>query len=100
MLRATQPAVVTTRSNFPLDGRVAHKATLAAMNTHPLATFRAERELTQEALAQLLGVTKSSVSRIESGNQRPSPELAIMIRDLTGIALDELFERPVESAAE
>jgi transcriptional regulator with XRE-family HTH domain len=63
------------------------------ISAHPLAHYRRSRNLKQKGMAALLKIDKSTVSRIESHTQFPSPELAFKIRDLTGIGLDVLFNR-------
>lgn len=63
-------------------------ATFVVMNdSHPLRAFRESREppLSQHALANMLGVTKSTVSRWESGRRGISPEVAGKIQAITGI---------------
>ena len=49
--------------------------------------------MTQEALAQTLGVTNQAVSKWESGQSCPDIALLPKIADLFGITLDELFGR-------
>lgn len=54
-----------------------------------VATLRKQRQLTQEELAQQVGVSRQTVVAIEKGNYTPSVALALKI------AL--FFERPVEA---
>jgi transcriptional regulator with XRE-family HTH domain len=59
---------------------------------HPLKEFR-ERQippLTQDQLADLLGVSKASVSRWESGARKVDQELLPKVSDRTGISPSEL----------
>ena len=49
--------------------------------------------LTQEGLAQKLGVTNQAVSKWESGQSCPALALLPRIADLFGITIDELFGR-------
>ena len=49
--------------------------------------------LTQEGLAQKLGVTNQAVSKWESGQSCPDLALLPRIADLFGITIDELFGR-------
>ena len=51
--------------------------------------------LTQEGLAQQLGVTNQAVSKWESGQSCPDIALLPQIADLFGITMDELFGREV-----
>ena len=54
--------------------------------------------LTQEALAQKLGVTNQAVSKWESGQSCPDLALLPGLADLFGVTLDELFGREVPKA--
>lgn len=69
-----------------------------------IATYRKNMELTQDALAQKLGVTNQAVSKWESDQSCPDILLLPQIADIFGITIDELFGRekpqaaPVESA--
>jgi transcriptional regulator with XRE-family HTH domain len=58
--------------------------------THPLAQYRHDKELTQDALANLLGVTKSAVSRWESGGRKIDLEKVPAVSAKTGIPPQEL----------
>ena len=53
---------------------------------------RAERRMTQQQLADAVGVSRQTVNAIESGRFIPSTVLALKIA--------RLFERPVESVFE
>lgn len=44
-----------------------------------LHVFRAEKRLTQEELAQAVGVTRATIIAIEKGNYNPSLELAFRL---------------------
>jgi transcriptional regulator with XRE-family HTH domain len=64
------------------------------MGTHPLRNFRSRKGLTAAKLAELLGVTKATISRLESGKQKPSFALAMKIKKETdGFVTWEDFER-------
>lgn len=52
--------------------------------------------LTQERLAQALGVTAQAVSRWESGQGCPDIALLPELSAMFGVSIDELFERPDE----
>lgn len=64
------------------------------MQDHPFAFFRKTRDpqMTMEALAELLGVTKATISRWESGERFPERELWARIKETTGIGAEELAE--------
>lgn len=56
----------------------------------PITQYRDKRKLTQEALAALVGTTKATISRIESGKRKPSVPLARRIAKTTGISMKAL----------
>jgi DNA-binding XRE family transcriptional regulator len=58
-----------------------------------IANRRKALGLTQEGLAQKLGVTNQAVSKWESGQSCPDLALLPRIADLFGITIDELFGR-------
>jgi len=48
-------------------------------------------EMTQQALAEKVGVTRQTIAAIEKARYSPSLELAIMIARALGKSLDEVF---------
>lgn len=54
---------------------------------HPLKAYRELQNppLSQEDLAERLGVTRSAICRWESGERRPDSDLLLKITKLTGI---------------
>jgi putative transcriptional regulator len=52
---------------------------------------RVEKGLTQEQLADLVGVTRQTIIMIESGRYNPTLKLCLMLKKVTGKNLDELF---------
>jgi putative transcriptional regulator len=52
---------------------------------------RAERELSQEQLARLVGVTRQTISAIETGQYCPSALLAFLLAKQLGKRVDDLF---------
>ena len=58
-----------------------------------IVKYRKELGLTQEGLAQRLGVTNQAVSKWESGQSCPDIALLPGLADLFGITIDELFGR-------
>jgi putative transcriptional regulator len=54
-------------------------------------TLRTDRGLTQEALADAVGVTRQTVISIEKGNYTPSILLALKIAAFFGVAVEEVF---------
>ena len=55
-----------------------------------LQTLRTGRNLTQERLAMLLGVSRQAISKWESGKAYPEMDKLLMICDLFGCTLDDL----------
>ncbi len=62
--------------------------------------YRKRMELTQDALAQKLGVTNQAVSKWEAEQCCPDVTLLPTIADVFGISLDELFEREAPAEKE
>ena len=56
-----------------------------------IKVFRAMHDLTQEALARDLGVTRETVLAIEKGKYDPSLDLAFRIARYFGVSIDEIF---------
>ena len=56
-----------------------------------LRVARAERSLSQEQLAQLVGVTRQTISSIETGLYCPSALLAFRLAERLGKRVDDLF---------
>ncbi len=56
-----------------------------------LKVARAERGLSQQQLADLAGVTRQTVSAIETGQYGPSALLAFVLAERLGKRVDELF---------
>jgi len=53
--------------------------------------FRTERKLTQEDLAEVLGVTRQTVIAIEKGNYAPSVTLALKISKFFKTSVEDIF---------
>jgi putative transcriptional regulator len=56
-----------------------------------IKVYRALRDLTQEALADQLGVTRQTILAIEKGKYDPSLELAFRISRLFKVPIDKMF---------
>jgi len=52
---------------------------------------RNERDLTQEELARLVGVTRQTILAVEKGGYEPSVRLALMLASSLAVPVDELF---------
>ena len=56
-----------------------------------LKVARAERSLSQEELAKLVGVSRQTINAIEKGDYNPTIKLCAAICRRLGKTLDELF---------
>ena len=56
-----------------------------------LKVLRAERDWSQQDLAQQLGVSRQSVNAIETGKYDPSLPLAFRIADTFGLSIEDIF---------
>jgi len=56
-------------------------------------------EMTQEGLAEKVGVTRQTIIAIEGGKYAPSLELAFKIALAFGVPLEEVFSYSVEDEA-
>ena len=55
--------------------------------------------LTQEELAELVGVNQTTISQAEIGNRRPEMETQAAIAQALGVPISELFPRSEEEAS-
>lgn len=58
-----------------------------------LKVLRAERDWSQQDLADRLGVSRQSVNAIEKGRYDPSLPLAFTIAEVFELAIEEIFAR-------
>ena len=56
-----------------------------------LRELRAERDLTQAALAEMVGVSRKTINTIENGVFVPSTLLALKLARALGLPLESLF---------
>ncbi|UWD48721.1 helix-turn-helix transcriptional regulator [Clostridioides difficile] len=56
-----------------------------------LKKYRQLKELTQEQLAEKVGVRRETIMRLETGKYNPSLKLAIDISRIVDAPIDELF---------
>jgi putative transcriptional regulator len=54
--------------------------------------YRAMHDLTQEALADELGVTRQTILAIEKGKYDPSLDLAFRFARFFGVSIEDLFQ--------
>lgn len=58
-----------------------------------LKVLRAERDWSQQDLADRLGVSRQSVNAIEKGRYDPSLPLAFTIAEVFELAIEQIFSR-------
>ena len=61
------------------------------MLTNSLKELRARHDLTQEALATRVGVTRQTIIAIEKGRFNPSVQLALKMARVLDAKVEELF---------
>ena len=61
-----------------------------------LKSARAAKDLSQEALARLVGVSRQTINAIEKGDYNPTIRLCIAICRVLDKTLDELFWEDAE----
>ena len=54
------------------------------------------KEMTQQELADKIGVTRQTVNAIELGKYSPSLEVAFRIADVFGVPLEQVFQYEVK----
>ncbi len=62
------------------------------MFKHKLRDLRRERKLTQDALAKLLNVGKTTICFLETGVREPSVEMLFKVAKVFGVTTDWLME--------
>lgn len=68
------------------------------LHSHPLTLARAKRKLSQQGLADLVGLTKASISKYETGRGYPHPRLGFAIADVLRIRLEDVYAAAREAA--
>ena len=61
------------------------------MKNLKLKAARAAKDLSQQALADLVGVSRQTINAIEKGDYNPTIKLCISISKVLNKTLDELF---------
>jgi putative transcriptional regulator len=54
------------------------------------------KEMTQQELADMIGVTRQTVNAIELGKYSPSLEVAFRIAEVFGVPLEQVFQYEVK----
>jgi len=67
------------------------------MKNMKLKLARVERELSQEQLAELVGVTRQTIGMIEAGNYNPTLNLCLAICRALNKTLNDLFWEETEN---
>ena len=62
-----------------------------------LKAARAGKDLSQQELADLVGVSRQTINAIEKGDYNPTIRLCLAICHVLGKTLDELFWEEVDS---
>ena len=57
-----------------------------------LKVQRAKHNLTQEGLAELVGVTRKTINTVENGIYVPSTYLALKLSQVLEVSVEELFQ--------
>ena len=65
-----------------------------------IASLRKEKGLSQEALGELVGVTRQAVSKWENGTSDPSTSNLCALAKLYGIPVEELLHETQEEKSE
>jgi putative transcriptional regulator len=65
-----------------------------------LKVQRAMKDLTQEQLAELVGVTRKTINTVENRRYIPSTYLALKLSRALGVPVEELFQLRDEETAE
>ena len=63
-----------------------------------LKSARAGKDLSQQELADLVGVSRQTINAIEKGNYNPTIRLCLAICHVLGKTLDELFWEEEDSS--
>ena len=61
-----------------------------------IAQLRRERSMTQEALAECMGVTAQTISKWENSTTCPDVMLLPVLADFFGVTVDDLYGRITE----
>jgi putative transcriptional regulator len=59
-----------------------------------LKVLRAERDWTQDQLAQTIGVSRYAINAIETERHDPSLDLAFKIAAVFGVTVEQVFTNP------
>lgn len=54
--------------------------------------YRLLKEMTQDELANAVGIRRETIGRLEQAKYNPSLELAVKISRVLGVSIEELFQ--------
>jgi transcriptional regulator with XRE-family HTH domain len=77
------------------DSTAAIAATLDQVGPR-LKRIRARRQMTLTSVANMTGISKSTLSRLETGGRRPTLELLLALSHAYGVPLDDLVAAPAQ----
>lgn len=60
-----------------------------------LKEYRKAKKISQQELAQLVGVRRETIVHLENNRYNPSLEMALKIAEIFDCHVEELFQRPV-----
>ena len=61
------------------------------MKNLKLKAARAAKDFSQQALADLVGVSRQTISQIERGDYSPSVTLALKLARICGVTVEDIF---------
>lgn len=62
------------------------------MLTNSVKELRARHDLTQQQLAERMGITRQTIGLIEKGDYAPSVTLAIKMAKVLGVTVEDIFK--------
>lgn len=72
---------------------------MTSVITNAIRRLRFDRnEMSQQRLAELIGVTRQTVIAIEAGKYSPSLEVAFRIAEVFGVPLEQVFQYQPQQA--
>lgn len=84
--------ILDTGAFAPYAERVSVTQDMSERIYNSVYEYRAEKGLTQEELAERVGVTRQTIIAIEKGNYAPSIVLALKLAKVLKISVEELFK--------
>lgn len=82
---------IVNEMNYNKQYRYGMQMEVFHMKNKSMKIARIESDVSQEQLAEIVGVTRQTISLIESGNYNPSLKLCVDICKALNKTLDDLF---------